>query len=126
MSIGVYIKGMDKPERCGVCPLRNGAKCVLHEVLYFDWYEEYAHCPLRPAPERERWIPVAERLPEKHMYVLVRYANNDMAVACWFDGDGDILFWRAMTDEGWCSDCDANPTHWMPLPKPPEEEYECP
>lgn len=69
-----------------------------------------------------QWIPVTERLPERLKYVLVRYKNNDMAVACWFDGDEDILFWRAMTDEGWCSDCDTDPTHWMPLPEPPKGE----
>jgi len=73
---------------------------------------------------RPRWIPVDERLPEKRKYVLVRYKNNDMAVACWFDGDENILFWRAMTDEGWCADCDTDPTHWMPLPQPPVEGTE--
>ena len=65
---------------------------------------------------KPRWIPVTERLPEKKKYVLVCYKNNDMAVACWFDGDENILFWRAITDEGWCADCDTDPTHWMPLP----------
>ena len=69
-----------------------------------------------------KWIPVTERLPEKMQYVLVRYQNNDMAVASWFGGDEHIRFWRAMTDEGWCADCDTEPTHWMPLPQPPEEE----
>ena len=69
-----------------------------------------------------RWIPVTERLPEKMQYVLVRYQNNDMAVASWFGGDEHIRFWRAMADEGWCADCDTEPTHWMPLPEPPEEE----
>ena len=68
------------------------------------------------------WIPVTERLPEKMQYVLVRYQNNDMAVASWFGGDEHIRFWRAMTDEGWCADCDTEPTHWMPLPQPPKEE----
>lgn len=74
------------------------------------------------AKSRPKWIPVTERIPEKREYVLVRYKNNDMAVACWFDGDEDILFWRAMTDEAWCADCDTAPTHWMPLPEPPEED----
>lgn len=69
-----------------------------------------------------RWIPVSERLPEKMQYVLVRYQNNDMAVASWFGGDEDIRFCRAMTDEGWCADCDTEPTHWMPLPEPPKAE----
>lgn len=71
---------------------------------------------------KPRWISVTERLPEKMQYVLVRYQNNDMAVASWFGGDEHIRFWRAMTDEGWCADCDTEPTHWMPLPKPPKEE----
>ena len=71
---------------------------------------------------KPRWISVTERLPEKMQYVLVRYQNNDMAVASWFGGDEQIRFWRAMTDEGWCADCDTEPTHWMPLPQPPKEE----
>ncbi|MBR3587359.1 MAG: DUF551 domain-containing protein [Oscillospiraceae bacterium] len=69
-----------------------------------------------------RWVPVTERLPKKMQYVLVRYKNNDMAVASWFGGDEHIRFWRAMTDEGWCADCDTEPTHWMPLPEPPKEK----
>ena len=74
------------------------------------------------AESKPRWIPVTERLPEKMQYVLVRYQNNDMAVASWFGGDEHIRFWRAMTDEGWCADCDTEPTHWMPLPEPLKEE----
>ena len=73
---------------------------------------------------KPKWIPVTERLPEKMQYVLARYQNNDMAVASWFGGDEHIRFWRAMTDEGWCADCDSEPTHWMPLPEPPKEETE--
>lgn len=69
-----------------------------------------------------RWIPVKERLPKTGEYVLVRYKNNDMAVACVFDSDENVTFWRAQTDEGWCADCDTEPSHWMPLPEPPKEE----
>lgn len=86
-----------------------------HWEAYQHWFHNYMN-------DVPKWIPVTERLPEKRKYVLVRYKNNDMAVACWFDGDEDILFWRAMTDEGWCADCDTDPTHWMPLPEPPKEE----
>ena len=74
------------------------------------------------ALERDRWIRVDERLPEREEYVLVRYQNNDMTVACIFDRDECMTFWRAQTDEGWCCDCDTEPTHWMPLPEPPKEE----
>ena len=67
------------------------------------------------------WIPVTERLPEDGVYVLGRYENNEMAVVCVFDHDEDITFWRAQTDKGWEADCDTEPTHWQPLPEPPEE-----
>ena len=68
------------------------------------------------------WVPVSERLPKDGVYVLGRYANNDMAVVCVFEHDEDLVFWRAMVDEGWETDCDIEPTHWTPLPKPPKEE----
>ena len=67
-----------------------------------------------------RWIPVTEWLPKTGEYVLVRFKNNDMAVACIFERDENFTFWRAMTDEEWCVDCDTEPSHWMPLPEPPE------
>ena len=90
--------------------------CDIMDVL--DAVEDFPAADVRPV----KWIPVTERLPEKMQYVLVRYQNNDMAVASWFGGDEHIRFWRAMTDEGWCADCDTEPTHWMPLPEPPKEE----
>lgn len=94
-------------ELCGLCASQS-KDCSEAIAKYLELWTK-----------RPRWIPVTERLPGKQKYVLVRYKNNDMAVACWFDGDEDILFWRAMTDEGWCADCDTAPTHWMPLPEPP-------
>ena len=57
---------------------------------------------------KPRWIPVTERLPEKHVFVLVRskfvkmrtdFINND---GKWYTTPGV--------------------THWMPLPEPPKEE----
>ena len=73
---------------------------------------------------KPRWIPVEERFPDDGVYVLVRYKSNDMAVACVFDRDENFFFWRAQTDDGWCADCDTEPTHWMPLPEPPTEVNE--
>lgn len=67
------------------------------------------------------WISVKERLPEIGKNVLVCFGNGDMAVAFLFDTDEDLTLWRAVTDEGWTCDCDAEPTNWMPLPEPPKE-----
>ena len=59
-----------------------------------------------------RWIPVSERLPEEDVDVLV-ITNYGMHVA---DLDEDGL-WNASHGDSWEF---PDPTHWMPLPEPPE------
>lgn len=73
------------------------------------------------ADVRPRWIPVGERLPETGVDVLVKFPQN-MAVA-----SIDIGEWVVNSGDGWCTDInlaggEKNPTHWMPLPKGPEDE----
>ena len=68
-----------------------------------------------------KWIPVTERLPDTGVDVLVKFPHN-MAVA-----SIDIGEWVVNSGDGWCTDInlaggEKNPTHWMPLPQPPEEE----
>lgn len=73
--------------------------------------------------ERQRWIPVSERLPNENMPVLVCYIGY-IDKKLYSDG-------TAYSEEGiwrWCLDDDKVAvivTHWMPLPpapEPPEEE----
>ena len=70
----------------------------------------------------QKWIPVTERLPEKKQDVLMYFDTGNMGAGFWHDGDEDITFWCAYTDDGWYTDCDCEPTHWMPLPEPPKGE----
>lgn len=68
---------------------------------------------------RPRWIPVSDRLPEKQKDVLIYFADGNAAVGFWHDQDENVTFWCAYTDGGYYTDCDSEPTHWMPLPELP-------
>ena len=58
--------------------------------------------------EREKWVPVTERLPDQCMDILVSYR------------DGHILMGTAMCDDWIEEDLeDGKITHWMPLPDVP-------
>jgi len=75
-----------------------------NEVLLPKGYE----MTITPQP----WIPVGERLPEEDVDVLVM-TNYGMHVAG-IDEDG---LWNASHGDSWQF---PEPTHWMPLPEPPE------
>lgn len=60
--------------------------------------------------EKQRWILVTERLPEKQQRVIVRCKTVGTTV-------GWIMFGEWVTDLGpGCGEV----THWMPLPEAPE------
>ena len=73
------------------------------------------------------WISVAERLPEEqetYLVVIKEWShsrgrwNHEVDVATsggtYIDG-----FWDTFND--WCEGQEVHITHWMPLPKPPQE-----
>lgn len=59
-----------------------------------------------------RWISVAERLPEDRDYCLV--AVEDSLGLAWWHNEPTSKFIHEDIDNSW------TPTHWMPLPEPPE------
>ena len=67
--------------------------------------------------ETQRWIPVTERLPERDVQVLGWYKDNPFSqyqpeVVAW-NGNGWVFVYAHRYD--------TNVTHWMPLPKAPED-----
>jgi hypothetical protein len=75
------------------------------------WFSGEEYMALRDAG---RWIPVSERMPEKHTAVLV-YTDMHGNHAASFDGEE----WFCDYGGAWLF---PNVTHWMPLPEPPEEK----
>ena len=73
--------------------------------------------------EERRWIPVGERLPEPDKKVLAIVSGRWENIT--FDRAYELMSWSS--DEGWIMEAwpeleDPEVTHWMPLPKPPEEK----
>ncbi len=62
------------------------------------------------------WIKCSDRLPKNSNDVLVLNDNNKMHVSCYFFSK-NMYVWEQRDDQIGL----GNVTHWMPLPKPPEE-----
>lgn len=70
---------------------------------------------------RRRWIPVSERLPERGELVLT--ANKfDGVNYSYLTNSGDWYSANNIRYDSWTRE--SYVTHWMPLPKPPEEVEE--
>lgn len=64
-------------------------------------------CEIRDKVYRKRWIPVAERLPDVAIPVLITLWNKDVTIGTWYGHRwGTVL----------CYNEDVRA--WMPLPEP--------
>ncbi|MDC7221610.1 MAG: Lar family restriction alleviation protein [Spirochaetales bacterium] len=90
---------------CTLCPARMDYEGS-HSAAIAMWNTRTTH---------DRWISTAERLPDKDMACLIVYRRETYKAVwndyhkCWDDHSGDD-YWL---------DPEV-PTHWRPIPKPPE------
>ena len=107
--------GTDTWTSCDIDKVCLDAADLIERLTAENAKEEAERDALR---EKQRWIPVTERLPERDVQVLGWYKDNPFSqyrpeVVAW-NGNGWVFVYahRYVT----------NVTHWMPLPKEPEEE----
>lgn len=108
---------------CEKCPSRQDENCIDHVNVSAAAAIERLAAENAALREKQRWIPVTERMPstipcnagtEYSEAVIVWTTGNKAMIAVW-DGIDFICptdFWEAWGEEI---------THWMPLPEVPEE-----
>ena len=89
------------------------------EAHYPSWYaEKIKAIPAADVAQVRRWIPVAERLPEKNKEVVGWYKDNPFSpfrygIVSW-NGHGWVFTYAQRYVDA--------VTYWMPLPEPPKGE----
>jgi hypothetical protein len=79
-------------------------------------YELVHEDELKRLRERAQWIPVSERMPEDGQRCIIYRPDSHLPPN--YDPNVTIKEFRAISGE--FTMCSVQPTHWMPLPQPPE------
>lgn len=111
----------DGDGRCFARLMTQAADAIEERCQQVDKFAEEA---ARLYAKLPRWIPVTERLPEEKTYVIILFDTiaGKMAGVCFLYKDDEGHNCWTWLDRIGRNLHDIQPTHWMPLPKGPEEE----
>ena len=95
----------------GEMELKVSGKALLDDYKRLLFENRNLTSRIAELEEKQRWIPVSERLPEGEK-VLVLWKDGTIHFDWTFIEGGSYYWWNSGQ---------ANVTHWMPLPEPQEE-----
>ena len=90
-------------------------KCLATALLEYQRANNKLLMTEEYAKQKNRWIPVTERLPEEYEYVLCR-TDYGMEVGYHRDEWGQDEWTTGKFGDG-----TIDVSHWMPLPQPPKD-----
>ena len=95
-------------------PAYEAGKCDCSRLGMTGWQ------PISTAPKDGTMVLLAEIDPDEPETLWDKYGHID--IGCWERSERDPAF----TVEGWASNYGRidDPTHWMPLPAPPDKQPE--
>ena len=78
--MGVYIKSMDMPENCALCPVWDAGNClVAAEAIICEYNKRPSDCPLAPVPPHGRLIDADKLREEMLLFIKENLLTRDDA-----------------------------------------------
>ena len=107
----------NKIPTCGDCTHAD----VCARIPYYTEFsrENPAYC--KDFEQKQKWIPVTERLPENEGTYIVFTKSGCVTTARWYP-ERDFCNYRGEFIRHELGRFHRNATNWMPLPDPPKEE----
>jgi hypothetical protein len=93
-----------------------GYSAINHQLDFLAGYQA-AKDEMNSSNNSNGWISVKERLPEESTHCVIRIDDGEYQVA-WREDGHWIMFNPCCIYNSQLN----NVTHWMPLPKPPEDK----
>jgi len=79
--MGVYIKGMEMPENCALCPVWDAGNClVASETIICEYTKRPSDCPIVPVPPHGRLVDADRLLSEHIKQKYYHLPNGDTAI----------------------------------------------